>query len=825
MSSLRRSWVLACLFALGLGGSAIAQKVATPGQPKQPVQPKGLPPAQLQLRGLPANAVARLGQTRLRHADKATCVVFAPDGKTFITGGADGTIRVWSVETGEQLNLLQKPGLSVSSIRFTHGGQQLAVQFSADGVIRFLDVSTLKEIGNTPFSNRHQFAFSRDGKLLATSDFANNVTVSEVENELPKLELTDASIFEFRPDGKAIATGDTKGNVTEYMVTGGKPTFTVKQDGAILGLAYSPNGKRLAVGSRAGNSTDTICVYESGKAQPVAEIAGMNTPQAWLGADKLACGNGADAGVYNLAKKEWVGRISGMSGEFAVSPDGTKLVATGSGLRVRLWDLPTGKQLHAENDSFPDPAILVGSPDGKTLFLLTADTAYHWPVGAGNAKPAGKLPGRAVAATTDGKNLIVATPNAVILYVNFDPTKPLPEKPTQVFNDSVGAKAVAVSANAKRVAWAVDGGKVTVANTTGQQTRRELPSTTTTVFALGFNLTGDRLGVLGRDPFFRMWDVSDAQEETKEVWKARINRGQKGEITFSPDGKYVSAVSTVQLLVFDATDGEPSEDSREPLMRFERYTDNGQIQQASFSPDSRTLIVGSNGMYGRVEMWELATREMVRAFITGYGGTSRLCVFPDGKRAASAGAEETVTVWDLTFREGKPAAKPSELLAAIKDLGSLDASVGYPAMKLLVAVGNHSVEAIDLSIKDTIATEKRIKEWVEDLTSATFSVRDNAAMELLAQGARSLPALTAAANSDDRDLRDRAKEVLEKLNAKEIYLPANGLTPDTLRLIRAVQALEEIGTAEAISVLKLIANISGRPGDDAKAALTRLKKK
>ena len=34
---------------------------------------------------------ARLGQTRLRHADKPTCVAFAPDGKTFITGGDDGT--------------------------------------------------------------------------------------------------------------------------------------------------------------------------------------------------------------------------------------------------------------------------------------------------------------------------------------------------------------------------------------------------------------------------------------------------------------------------------------------------------------------------------------------------------------------------------------------------------------------------------------------------------------------------------------------------------------------------------------------------------------
>jgi hypothetical protein len=128
-------------------------------------------------------------------------------------------------------------------------------------------------------------------------------------------------------------------------------------------------------------------------------------------------------------------------------------------------------------------------------------------------------------------------------------------------------------------------------------------------------------------------------------------------------------------------------------------------------------------------------------------------------------------------------------------------------------------------VKDAVAAEKRIKGWVGDLGAETFSVRDNASKELVAQGARAIPALTVALNSDERDVRDRVREVLGKISAKEISLPAHGLTPDALRLVRAVQALEEIGTAEAVSVLNLIANISGRPGEDAKAALSRLKKR
>ena len=105
--------------------------------------------------------------------------------------------------------------------------------------------------------------------------------------------------------------------------------------------------------------------------------------------------------------------------------------------------------------------------------------------------------------------------------------------------------------------------------------------------------------MLGRDPFLRVWDVSDDRDEVKEVWKARVQRGQKVRSRSVPTASYLTAVSTGQLLVFDAADSKENDEIRKPLIQLERYSDNGPIHHAAFSPDSRLLIVGTGHVRSR----------------------------------------------------------------------------------------------------------------------------------------------------------------------------------------------------------------------------------
>jgi hypothetical protein len=114
---------------------------------------------------------------------------------------------------------------------------------------------------------------------------------------------------------------------------------------------------------------------------------------------------------------------------------------------------------------------------------------------------------------------------------------------------------------------------------------------------------------------------------------------------------------------------------------------------------------------------------------------------------------------------------------------------------------------------------KRIATLIADLDSNDFQVRQKADTELEKAGRQVAPALRQAlAKQPSREAGRRLKVVIEHVER----LPF--ASADTLRAIRAQEVLEQIGTAEAIGVLRRIA--AGAAGaaetEDARAALKRL---
>lgn len=589
---------------------------------------------------MPTGAVAQLGNNRLRHGGQLTCLLFSPDSKRLLSGGMDGMLRCWSVATGDELanyHLAQTP----TSLRWLANGSQLVV--IADTHVQIHDATRLTPITRLATGGDDELDISADGKLIVALVAKDVAHVLEVESGLPKLELPGEGRFALLPDGKRVARVDDHGLVTLYQLAGGKPVARLNHGSPITGYVFSPDGKQLVTGS---TNPETVKVWDIETSKLVTEIAGITTPRAWLSRNSIAVADSRGAGIYDLSDNKWMGLIRGVTGQWAVSPDGTKLASTdGQGLRIRLWDLPTGKELHAESTTFPNPALLLPTSDGQAVSIVASDLVYRWSIDKPQASPIGKLPGAAVTACVGGKRLVIATTNDLFIYDDFDPAKPFADKPSRRLTEhAANCRSVAISNDGKWVAYSGDAQRIVIADAATGKTHRVLP-TQTLGLAMAFTPDGEKLAVLGRDAYLRLWSVTAPDGNDSPLWSTRIQRGTRGTVAISPNGKRIAASSSTRVTIVETDTGQE-------VFSLDRVQlDDGVCQHVAFSHDGQRLITASAGVSGAIHVWDVATQSLVTRFTTGYGSVTRMGLFPDGNRIVSSGAEETVTVWDLSLAQ------------------------------------------------------------------------------------------------------------------------------------------------------------------------------
>jgi len=102
MSFLSGRCCLAIRFALSLAAAWIEVGTALARHSQEP--PEGTRPAIAdQVRDpLPPAVIARLGRPPVQHNQVITCLAFAPDGKTLLSGSMDSSFSFWDVATGNE---------------------------------------------------------------------------------------------------------------------------------------------------------------------------------------------------------------------------------------------------------------------------------------------------------------------------------------------------------------------------------------------------------------------------------------------------------------------------------------------------------------------------------------------------------------------------------------------------------------------------------------------------------------------------------------------------------------------------------------------------
>jgi hypothetical protein len=246
-----------------------------------------------------------------------------------------------------------------------------------------------------------------------------------------------------------------------------------------------------------------------------------------------------------------------------------------------------------------------------------------------------------------------------------------------------------------------------------------------------------------------------------------------------------------------------------------------QVMHARFSPDGRTLAVATKDR--TIVLFDAITgRE--RKLFDGFDAQAYPFAFTaDSRRLLSGHADGTILVWDVaaaTRREPAPPATAAQLDGWWAALAGDDAAQAYAAVCGLADVPSQSVPLLLARLKSVEEVPaERIRQWVADLDSPRFAVREAAKGQLAELGELAEPALRNALTANPTlEQRQRIQALLD--GAGEVR------SPEVRRAVRAVWALERAGTPEAVRALEALAGGAAEShlAHEAREALVRLRR-
>ncbi len=689
-------------------------------------------------------------------------------------------------------------GQSVDRVTFSSDGK-LVVSTAKDGNCLW-DVDTGREV---PLRDglKHAFIFSWKGKLLAAED-GGRIWDLATGKEGPRPDVT------LNAAGIPVAKGQPLGNAVEERKV-------LSPDGSIRAVA---EGKRIRL-------WDT----RTGKELP----------------------------ALDKQQPSFEGQTDQLVNSLTFSPDG-KLLASTHGPTVRLWDLATGKEIRQFRGKDFEVSRTVFSADGKTLAGADGSSLTLWDVATGKWRHdfAHTYLVGALAFTPDGKTLLTGSAYSDPVIRVWDALTG--NERGQWRGHTVDVQTLAVSPDGK---LAVSGGQDRTLRmwdvATGKQVRR-LEEAKEAIWSATFSPDGKTLASGGK--MVRLWQVSTSRE-LRSFAGGPIER-----LAFSTDGKTLATASPQYeaVLLWDVATGRElrqfsGHSSVNPCFAF---SPNGRVLATgdalgpihlwnlatakeirtlggpmkpdprasyaldvlAFSPDGRSLAAGYSDE--TVRLWEIASEQERARFHGHRNGVVSLAFSPDGSLLASGSWDRTVVVWDVrgqmtvTLRH-RAAPDAKELNSSWDHLASADAGKAYQAIKALLAASQQAVPFLREHLRAAATgDQERIAQLLAELDSDRFSVREKATRALLELGDQAEPALQAAlTGKPSPELRRRTEKLLEQLD------PAK--SPQLLRSLRAVEALEHIGTAEAQQVLATVAigAPKARLTQEAKASLDRLAKR
>ncbi len=312
---------------------------------------------------------------------------FSPDGRLFLTGGAEGTTRLWDCETGREIGRCGRHN-SVNRCRFSPDGSRF-LSVGRDGKINLWETKCRKLLASwvwqpDALGRPHAVAvvadcaFSADGKRIVAG-IESTLVIWDIEASegaqirIPHAHTGNSGVTRcvFTPDqGRVLTAGWSDSLIKCWDAETGAELLSFVAGSRVV--AFSPDGTRAA---SVQYGREVVYLWDTGTGERLAVLRGHtgDIDSLVFSPDSRYLLSGSDDDdTFRLwdarAEKEadsWTGHDWGTH-QCAFTPDGTTLVTGGWDDYLRVWSVPAlapRATAHTEDGELKQLAL---APDGAT---------------------------------------------------------------------------------------------------------------------------------------------------------------------------------------------------------------------------------------------------------------------------------------------------------------------------------------------------------------------------------------------------------------------------------------------------------------------------
>jgi WD40 repeat protein len=823
---------------------------------------------------LPAGAIARLGNLRFAQPDRITAIAQSTDGKLIATGFRDRAkensakgellcqVLLWDAETGRTTGKIPIDEIP-DGLAFFANNKLLAVRVS-NGTLTIFDIESGKarqKLKGAQCFRRWKFRFLDEDRIL----------VLEGQD---RVEVWDLA----------------KGTLLKDWVWSKMMRPNLPEDLFFRSASLSPSGKRmawLAMSSRAPVGPCEVTVFDTLSRNIIQtckidrSVTGIGLidegdtvllrPDAHSESDRLTnvvydLKNGRELSRF-LTRPNSADRFLDVCQLLGSSPDG-KWLYVGDLVGTRCFEVATGKLLGELPDSFRDLAI---SDDGKRVLGARGARLYWHDAHLKLLNPEADLSeamvryradGKLMAQERSGRRLNIWDPVAgkVIERLELSPfpddrqnrglfqlTLIRRDKDGLAVHDRLTNRELCRLENTKEARFfelCPDGNRVlaTVKQKTEQiacwydaKTGKQLGSLTIANDELlprsveqssveWLATDGSAFGYAGRD---RRLTVVDCATKTKtkvgveesDTYPRFLLNQSRGvahgqfNLTYLPH-----SLSAVEFTVMDQKTGQ--------RMRHVTVCANwyfGFYCNIHLTPDGRSFWQRNKA--AELCLYESATGRL-RGRLPTEVGFDTFHLAPDGKTLAISCLDSSILIFyidrPLSDRPKLPAPTSAEEAEKLwQALADPDPAAMEPALWVLVRAPKYALPLFKQRLQPAPAPNlELVRKAIDQLDSSDFKQRATAMHELAKAPELAIPALQAALkNGPSLEQKRRIEELL-------VTMESEYAVPSRLRELRAIEALERIGTSAARELIAILA--TGHPDAhltrEARSVLSRLQR-